>query len=82
MPYPQRGPEVTLPMNGNAPIYWADAKDNPLTIQDLKDTGVWTNEAGYLSQSVTKLMTQNYDSTNDKARAVLGYTSSLHGWTT
>lgn len=76
MPYPQRGPEVTLPMNGNAPIYWADAKDNPLTIQDLKDTGVWTNEAGYLSQSVTKLMTQNYDSTNDKARAVLGYTSS------
>lgn len=76
MPYPQRGPEVTLPMNGNAPIYWADAKDNPLTIQDLKDTGVWTNETGYLSQSVTKLMTQNYDSTNDKARAVLGYTSS------
>lgn len=76
MPYPQRGPEVTLPMNGNAPIYWADAKDNPLTIQDLKDTGVWTNEAGYLSQSLTKLMTQNYDSTTDKARAVLGYTSS------
>lgn len=76
MPYPQRGPEVTLPMNGNAPIYWADAKDNPLTIQDLKDTGVWTNETGYLSQSVTKLMTQNYDSTNDKARAVLGYNSS------
>lgn len=76
LPYPQRGPEVTLPMNGNAPIYWADAKDNPLTIQDLKDTGVWTNETGYLSQSVTKLMTQNYNSTNDKARAVLGYTSS------
>ena len=76
MPYPQRGPEVTLPMNGNAPIYWADAKSNPLTIQDLKNTGVWTNEAGYLSHSVTKIMTQNYDSTNDKARAVLGYISS------
>lgn len=76
LPYPQRGPEVTLPMNGNAPIYWADAKNNPLIIQDLKNTGVWTNEAGYLSQSATKLMTQDYDSTNDKARAVLGYTSS------
>lgn len=76
LPYPQRGPEVTLPMNGNAPIYWADAKDNPLTIQDLKDTGVWSNETGYLSQTATKLMTQNYDSTNDKARAVLGYVSS------
>lgn len=76
LPYPQRGPEVTLPMNGNAPIYWADAKDNPLTIQDLKDSGVWTNEAGYLSQSATKLMTQDYNSTNDKARAVLGYVSS------
>lgn len=76
LPAPQKGPEATLPMNGNAPIYWADAKDNPLTIQDLKDTGVWKNETGYLSQSATKLMTQDYNSTNDKARAVLGYNSS------
>ena len=76
LPYPQRGPEVTLPMSGNAPIYWADGKDNPLTIQDLKNTGAWTDEAGYLNHSLNKMMTQNYDSTNDKARAVLGYTSS------
>lgn len=76
MPYPQRGPEITLPMSGNAPVYWADAKDNPLTIQDLKNNGTWTNEAGYLRRSITQMMTQNYDNTDEKARAVLGYTSS------
>lgn len=76
LPYPQRGPEITLPMSGNAPIYWADAKDNPLTIQDLKDNGTWTNDAGFLRRSATQMMTQNYNNTNEKARAVLGYTSS------
>lgn len=76
LPYPQRGPEVTLPMSGNAPIYWADAKDNPLTIQDLKNNGTWTNEAGYLHRSLTQMMTQNYNDTDEKARAVLGYISS------
>lgn len=76
LPYPQRGPEVTLPMSGNAPIYWADAKDDPLTIQDLKSNGIWTNEAGYLHRSMTQMMTQNYDNTDEKARAVLGYISS------
>lgn len=76
LPYPQRGPEITLPMSGNAPIYWADAKDNPLTIQDLKDNGTWTNETGFLRRQVTQMMTQNYDNTNEKARAVLGYTST------
>lgn len=76
LPYPQRGPEIALPMNGNAPIYWADAKDNPLTIQDLKNNGTWTNETGYLRRSLSQTMTQNYDNTNEKARAVLGYSSS------
>lgn len=76
LPYPSRGPEITLPMSGNAPIYWADAKDNPLTIQDLKNNGTWTNEAGYLRRSLTQMMTQNYNETDEKARAVLGYTSS------
>ena len=76
LPYPQRGPEITLPMSGNAPIYWADAKDDPLTIQDLKNNGTWTNETGYLRRSITQMMTQNYDNTDEKARAVLGYTST------
>lgn len=76
LPYPQRGPEITLPMSGNAPIYWADAKDDPLTIQDLKNNGTWTNESGYLRRPLSQMMTQNYDNTNEKARAVLGYTSS------
>lgn len=76
LPYPQRGPEITLPMSGNAPIYWADAKDNPLTIQDLQSNGTWTKEAGFLRRSLTQTMTQNYNNTDEKARAVLGYTSS------
>ena len=76
LPYPQRGPEITLPMSGNAPIYWADAKDDPLTIQDLKSNGTWTNEAGYLHRSLTQMMTQNYNNTDEKARAVLGYINS------
>lgn len=75
LPYPSRGPEITLPMSGNAPIYWADAKDNPLTIQDLKNTGTWTNDQ-YLHRSVTQMMTQDYNNTDEKARAVLGYSSS------
>ena len=76
LPYPQRGPEITLPMSGNAPIYWADAKDDPLTIQDLKNNGTWTSESGFLRRAITQMMTQNYDNTNEKARAVVGYTSS------
>lgn len=76
MPYPQRGPEIALPMSGNAPIYWADSKDNPLTIQDLKNNGTWTNEAGYLHHAVSQMMTQNYNNTDEKARTVFGYTSS------
>lgn len=76
LPYPQRGPEITLPMSGNAPIYWADAKDNPLTIQDLEANGTWTSGSGFLRRSLTQTMTQNYDNKDEKARAVLGYTSS------
>ena len=43
LPAPQKGPEVTIPMTGNAPIYWADRDNNPLTIQDLKNNGLWTD---------------------------------------
>ena len=71
LPAPQKGPEVTIPMTGNAPIYWADRDNNPLTIQDLKNNGLWT-DTGYLSRTLNKMMTQNYNETTEKARAVLG----------
>lgn len=71
LPAPQKGPEVTIPMTGNAPIYWADASNNPLTIQDLKDNGVW-KDTGYLYRTLDKMMTQDYNNTTEKARAVLG----------
>jgi len=75
LPAPQKGPEVTIPMTGNAPIYWADRDNNPLTIQDLKNNGLWT-DAGYLYRTQNEMMTQNYDKTTEKARAVLGTRSS------
>ena len=71
LPAPQKGPEVTIPMTGNAPIYWADRDNNPLTIQDLKNNGVWT-DTGYLHRTENTMMTQNYNETTEKARAVLG----------
>lgn len=75
LPAPQKGPEVTIPMTGNAPIYWADRDNNPLTIQDLKNNGLWT-DTGYLHRTENTMMTQNYDKTTEKARAVLGTTGS------
>lgn len=71
LPAPQKGPEVTIPMTGNAPIYWADRDNNPLTIQDLKDNGLW-KDTGYLYRTLDKMMTQDYNKTTEKARAVLG----------
>lgn len=71
LPAPQKGPEVTIPMTGNAPIYWADRDNNPLTIQDLKINGLWT-DTGYLTRTLNKMMTQNYNETTEKARAILG----------
>lgn len=75
LPAPQKGPEVTIPMTGNAPIYWADRDNNPLTIQDLKDTGIW-KDTGDLNRTLNEMMTQDYKSTTEKARAVLGSKSS------
>lgn len=73
MPYPQRGPEINLPMSGNAPIYWADGTDNPLVIADLLNTGSWkTGVGGYLYRTGNEIMTQNYENVTEKARAVLG----------
>lgn len=73
MPYPQRGPEINLPMSGNAPIYWADGTDNPLVIADLKNTGIWKEgTGGYLYRTGNEIMTQNYENINEKARAILG----------
>ena len=73
LPYPQRGPEVNLPMSGNAPIYWADGTDNPLVIADLENTGIWKKGVGgYLYRTGNEIMTQDYENVNEKARAVLG----------
>lgn len=73
LPYPQRGPEVNLPLSGNAPIYWADGTDNPLVIADLENTGIWKEgTGGYLYRTGNEIMTQDYENVTEKARAVLG----------
>lgn len=73
MPYPQRGPEINLPMSGNAPIYWADSANDPLVIADLLNTGIWkTGVGGYLYRTGNEIMTQSYNNVTEKARAVLG----------
>lgn len=75
LPAPQKGPEVTIPITGNAPIYWADTYNNPLTIQDLKNNGLW-KDTGYLNRTLNQMMTQDYKKTSEKARAVLGTSGS------
>lgn len=75
LPAPQKGPEVTIPMTGNAPIYWADRDNNPLTIQDLKNNGLW-KDTGYLYRTENIMMTQSYKNSTEKARAVLGTQSN------
>ena len=73
MPYPQRGPEINLPMSGNAPIYWADSTNNPLVIADLLNTGIWKNGVGEcLYRAGNEIMTQDYRNEVEKARAILG----------
>lgn len=43
LPYPQRGPAVMLPMEGNATIYYGNSRTGkPYTVQNLIDDLEWT----------------------------------------
>lgn len=73
LPYPQRGPEITLPMQGNADVYWEnDVTKAPATIAELESLGIWTKDTDYLYRNNYTMMTQNYNTTDEKARAVVG----------
>lgn len=42
LPYPQRGPEVTLPMSGNATVYYGNSRTGkPYTVTNLIDDLDW-----------------------------------------
>lgn len=53
LPYPQRGPEINLPMTGNATVYYGNANTKePYTIKSLINDLQWT--AGTLNGSASK----------------------------
>lgn len=68
LPYPQRGPEVTLPLTGNARVEWS------FSTEELQDYGIMTsNGATHLipaSGNTLGAPTRNED--NGKPRVLLG----------
>lgn len=68
LPYPQRGPNVTLPLTGNARVEWS------FSAQELQDYGIMTsNGASHLvpaSGNTLGAPTRNED--NGKPRVLLG----------
>ena len=78
LPYPQRGPEITLPMTGNASVYWGNATTGkPYTGQDLDDLG-WTKGTGYEYYHIvnTQMNSSRSTSLNEPAKAILGTRTS------
>lgn len=68
LPYPQRGPEVTLPLTGNARIEWS------FSAQELQDYGIMTsNGANHLiPANGNTLGAPMTDESNGKPRVLLG----------
>ena len=72
LPYPQRGPEVTLPLTGNARVEWS------FSAQELQDYGIMTSNGGThlipASGNTLGAPTRNED--NGKPRVLLGKDAS------
>lgn len=68
LPYPQRGPEVTLPLTGNARVEWS------FSAQELQDYGIMTtNGATHLvPASGNTLGAPTINESNGKPRVLLG----------
>ena len=68
LPYPQRGPEVTLPLTGNARVVWS------WSAQELQNYGIMTsNGATHLvPANGNTLGARTIDEDNGKARVLLG----------
>lgn len=73
MPYPQRGPEVTLPMQGNAKVYYENPyTEKPLTVEELAGQGIWTKDIDYYYRTLNTMMSQRNAIPKDKAEVQLG----------
>lgn len=68
LPYPQRGPEVTLPLTGNARVEWS------YSVDELQDFGIMTsNGATHLvPANGNTLGAPTRNENNGKARVLLG----------
>lgn len=56
LPYPQRGPAVTLPMEGNATVYYGNSRTGkPYTIANLVDDLEWTNQVNNTASTTSNI---------------------------
>lgn len=68
LPYPQRGPNVTLPLTGNARVQWS------FSAQELKDYGIMTDNGAQhlIPASGNTLGAPKTNEDNGKPRVLLG----------
>lgn len=68
LPYPQRGPDVTLPLTGNARVEWS------FSTQELQDYGIMTSNGAthLIPASGNTLGAPMTNEDNGKARVLLG----------
>lgn len=68
LPYPQRGPEVTLPLTGNARVEWS------LSVQELQEYGIMTSNGAthLIPKSGNTLGAPTINENNGKPRVLLG----------
>ena len=85
LPYPQRGPAVTLPMTGNATVYYGNANTGePYTINNLVEDLEWNK--GTTGTAATASITSNiwrasagFNNTNANSKAQTVVTAQSQG---
>ena len=74
LPYPQRGTEVTLPMTGNATVYYGNYRTGkPYTVNDLISNLEWTpqvNDTASLTSNIWRAGGE-FGNANTPARAIV-----------
>lgn len=72
LPYPQRGPNVTLPLTGNARVQWS------FSAKELQDYGIMTSNGAQhlISANGNTLGAPMEDESNGKPRVLLGKDSN------
>lgn len=75
LPWPQKGPGVTIPLGGSAPVLGFARRGEPTLLND----GSWYNDAGSLITSTSKLYYQDSnDVANTKGVAISADTNDMY----